>query len=88
MRTIIEVELWLAAILAAVFLSAYGRPWRWRDTTYAWHIAAFTAVVLALVGLLLAAINGLHVPAWLAVTVLGGLDCVLAWRLILFHRSR
>ena len=84
MRNVIIVELWLAALPASLFLAAYGPPWRWRDRTYSWHISTFTLVILALVGLLLAATYRLTIPPWLAMGVLGALAAVLWWLFILF----
>jgi hypothetical protein len=88
MRAAIFAELVLAAVLALVFLAAFGPPWRHSDQSVGWYIAAFGWAVTALVGLLLAAMLGFHVPLLVGVFVLAGLDAALALQLVVFLRSR
>lgn len=88
MRAAIFAELALAAVLALVFLAAFGPPWRHSDRTVGWYIAAVSWAVAALVGLLIAVMVGVRIPLLLAVVVLGVLDGALALQLAVFLRSR
>ncbi len=88
MRAAIFAELAIAAILAVVFLAAFGLPWRQPERIVGWYIAAFSWAVAALVGLLIAAMLGVHIPLLVGVLVLAGLDVALGLQLVVFLRSR
>jgi hypothetical protein len=88
MTGFIVVELGYAVAVALLFLAAYGPPKRWSDPAMGWHIAAFTMAVTALVVLLLLAMLGVRIPAWLGALVVGCLDAALTWRLVLAVKAR
>jgi hypothetical protein len=87
-RAVIVAELAIAAILAVVFLAAFGLPWRQPERIVGWYIAAFSWAVAALVGLLIAAMLGVHIPLVVGMLVLAVLDAALGLQLALLIRSR
>lgn len=76
---------WVAIIVGtAVFLVAYGRPWRYADRVMSWHLVAVTAVAgLETLGLLVAERS--LVPVALVYGLATG---VVYWRLVLLLQSR
>jgi len=84
----IIIGLGLGVLLALAFLATYGSPKRWSDAGMGWHIAAFTTAVTVLVTLLLLAMLGVRIPAWIGAVAVYGLDAALAWRLALAIKAR
>lgn len=78
----------VSILLTMWFLLDLGRPWRSRNSTGAWLWAAmgWSTVLFDLV--MLAALRGVQVWAWLAFIALAAQDAVYAWRLFLLRRAR
>jgi hypothetical protein len=76
---------WLAIVAGGItFLAVFGRPWRYRDHTMAWHLSLVTAVAVLEIGALLVAGISL-VPG----AIVYGLSAVVVWwRLVLLLRIR
>ena len=88
MIALIIAGLVLGVVLAAAFLATYGPPGHWSDAGMGWHIATSIAAVAALVALLLLAMLGVRIPAWIGAVAVYGLDAALARWLWLAIKAR
>lgn len=84
LQGLIVIEWLLTIVGAALFLVAYGPPWRYVDKTMAWHLVAVTAVTgLEAIGLLIAELS--LVPVALVYGLVTG---IVYWRLVLLIKTR
>ena len=88
MIALIAVELGLIVLGAIVFLALFGSPARSQDPPVARHVAVFTAITGVEAGLLLAALFGLQVPAWVFAVLFGAQDGLIGQRLWFVIRAR
>lgn len=84
MRALIFGEMGAAVLLILAFLAPFGVPQRTVD----WYLVGLNWAVVSLVGLLIVASLGAHIPLVVGVIVLGALDGALALQLALLMRSR
>lgn len=78
-------------LLAVVQLTAcgvlLGPPWRHMDRLIAWLVTSVGGAFLALFVLLALSMLGVHIPMWVGLLVLLGLNASVGWVLALLVRN-
>lgn len=88
MRTLIAVEIAIAAAGFLTFIVSYAMRVHWRSTPAGRHVMFTTAVLaLLLIMWLIARLTG-GLPLWLWAVALGGLAIAAWWRVALFWRAQ
>lgn len=84
LQGVVVIEWLLVSLGAFAFLVVYGRPWRYRDRTMAWHLAMVTLVAgVEPLGLLVAGLSLLP-----SAIIYGSSASLIYWRLWLLLRTR